>query len=87
MSTLTTITDDLIIQNKKQKKTDLQLFIEKYKPSKFKEMRGRIEVRSVSDLNGAMNKARETIKEYNMALVVVCDAEMSAYRAFEVREV
>jgi len=90
MSKILAINDSLAIipralQN--LKKTDLQIFIEKFQPSKYKEMSGKIEVRSVYNLEEAQNKAREVIKEYGLRLVVVRDGEMAANRSFEVKEV
>jgi len=90
MSKMLAINDSLAIVPralKNLKKSDLQIFIEKYQPSKFKVMTGKIEVRSVYNLEEAQNKAREVIKEYGLGLVVVRDAELAANRSFEVKEV
>ena len=90
MSKMLAINDSLAIVPralKKLKKSDLQIFIEKYQPSKFKVMSGKIEVRSVYNLEEAQNKAHEVIKEYGLGLVVVRDAELAANRSFEVKEV
>ncbi|KEQ31223.1 hypothetical protein N180_02955 [Pedobacter antarcticus 4BY] len=76
-----------IIPRIEKGKSDLQMFISKYKPSKYKVLKNGIEVRSVPNVEEAENKARELIKEMKLRLVVVRDAEMSAYRAFEVQEV
>jgi hypothetical protein len=88
MNKITAIDDSLAIVPRLQKnQSDLQQFIGKYDPSKFKELKNGIEVRGVYDLHGAMNKARELIIDLSMGLEVVHNAEMAAYKAFEVREV
>jgi hypothetical protein len=45
------------LQNKINDKPDLQIFIEKYEPSKFKELKNSIEVRSVADVEKSSNKS------------------------------
>jgi len=90
MSKMLAINDSLAIVPRALKnilKSDLQIFIEKYQPSKYKQMPGKIEVRSVYNLEEAKNKAREVINEYGLGLVVVSTGEMAAYKAFEVKEV
>lgn len=66
-------------------KTDLQIFIEKFQPSKYKELKNSIEVRSVVDVERASNKAAELIKSLSLGLVVVRDANTACRGAFEVR--
>lgn len=68
-------------------KTDLEIFIEKYQPSKFKKLKNSIEVRSVVDVESASNKAAELIKSLKLGLVVVRDASAACRGAFEVKEV
>ena len=68
-------------------KTDLQIFIEKYQPSKFKELKNGIEVRSVKDVEEASKRATGLINSMSLGLVVVRDAIMAERSAFEVREV
>lgn len=68
-------------------KTDLQLFIKKYQPSKFKELKNGIEVRSVKDIEDASKRATQLIDSMSLGLVVVRDAIMAERSAFEVREV
>lgn len=70
----------------KVKYSDLDKFLAKYQPSKFKRLSKSIEVRGVNDLEGAMNKARGLILDLKLRLVVINDAEMASYKAFEVRE-
>lgn len=65
-------------------KTDLQIFIEKYSPSKYKELKNSVEVRSVNDVEKASNKATELIKSLKLGLVVVRDANAASRGAFEV---
>lgn len=48
-------------------KSDLDIFIEKYQPSKFKKLKNSVEVRSVNDLEKATNKATELIKCHKLA--------------------
>lgn len=66
-------------------KKDLKIFIEKYQPSKFKELKNGVEIRSVKDVEGASNKARELIFSLNLRLVVVRDAKAAERGCFEVR--
>jgi hypothetical protein len=73
--------------NKRSDKTDLEIFIEKFQPSKFKELKKSIEVRSVHDVESASNKARKLIKSLGLRLVVVRDANAASRGAFEVDEV
>lgn len=91
MSKMLAINDSLAIVPRSERKaaaqTDLQQFIGKYQPSKFKVLKNGIEVRSVYDLNAAMNRARSVINDLNLGLVVNHDANMAANRSFEVREV
>lgn len=68
-------------------KTDLQIFIEKFQPSKYKELKNSVEVRSVHDVESASNKATELIKTLNLALVVVRDASAASRGAFEVKTI
>lgn len=68
-------------------KSDLEIFIEKYQPSKFKKLKSGIEIRSVQDVDGAQNKAAELIKHMSLGLTVVRDATAAARGSFEIREV
>jgi hypothetical protein len=68
-------------------KTDLQIFIEKFQPSKYKQLKNSVEVRSVHDIESASNKATELIKSLNLGLVVVRDASAACRGAFEVKAV
>jgi hypothetical protein len=68
-------------------KSDLEIFIEKYDPSKFKKLKNSIEVRSVVDVEKASNKAAGLIKSLALGLVVVRDADAACRGCFEVKEV
>jgi hypothetical protein len=68
-------------------KSDLDVFIEKYQPSKFKKLKNSVEVRSVVDVESASNKATELIDSLSLGLVVVRDASAACRGAFEVKKV
>lgn len=91
MNKITHQDDDLIIKSRYPKadenRTDLQKFIAKYQMSKFKVMKGKLEIRSVGNLTEATNKAAQLINDLGLRLEVVQSADMASYRAFEVREV
>lgn len=70
-----------------QAETDLQKFTRLFDPSKFKQLKNGIEIRSVGNLHRATFNAAELINEHSLGLVVVSNGEMAAYKAFEVREV
>ncbi|WP_442589697.1 hypothetical protein ACSBL2_00405 [Pedobacter sp. AW31-3R] len=63
---------------------DLQKFIDKFEPSKFKLMAKGIEVRGISDLNKTIAEAKQLIEKMKLKLTVVHHAEMVSCRAFEV---
>jgi hypothetical protein len=65
-------------------KSDMDIFIEKYQPSKFKKLKNSVEVRSVVDAEKASNKATELINSLSLGLVVVRDANAACRGAFEV---
>lgn len=65
---------------------DLNKFIDKFQPSKFKKLKDGIEIRSVYDIPDAISKAKCLIATMSLKLQVVHSAEMAAYRAFEIRE-
>ncbi|WP_316757524.1 hypothetical protein [Pedobacter aquatilis] len=64
--------------------TDIQRFIEKFEPSKFKILARGIEVRGIKDLNKNINFAKEIIEKLKLKLVVSHSAEMAMYGSFEV---
>jgi hypothetical protein len=71
----------------KAKPADLKIFIDKYQPAKFKQLKNGIEVRSVHDVEIASNKARQLINDLSLRLMVVRDANAASRGAFEVTEV
>jgi hypothetical protein len=68
----------------KIKVTDIQIFIEKFEPSKFK-MRSRgIEVRGIKDIHKSINFAKEVIEKLKLKLIISHSAEMAIYGSLEV---
>jgi hypothetical protein len=63
---------------------DLQQFIEKFEPSKFKLMTKGIEIRGINDLHRNINQAKDLIEKMRLNLVVSHNAEMVCYGGFEV---
>lgn len=63
---------------------DLQRFIEKFQPNKFKMISSGIEIRGAIDLHGAMNEARILIDRLQLSLYISHNAEMLSYKGFEV---
>ncbi|SOD12826.1 hypothetical protein SAMN06297358_0869 [Pedobacter xixiisoli] len=64
--------------------TDLQRFIEKFQPNKFKLMAQGVEIRGAVDLHNAMKEARMLIERFQLSLTVNHNAEMLSYQGFEV---
>lgn len=83
------INDSLVIiprrERSQPKLTDLERFINKFSPSKYKQLKNGIEVRSVGHLPDSMSKARSLIIDLSLGLEVVHTAEMASYKAFEIR--
>jgi len=65
--------------------TDLQQFIQKFEPSKFKLMSYGIEIRGLYDLHGSMLRAKSIIEGMGLNLKINHNAEMLTYRGFEVK--
>ena len=63
---------------------DLELFIKKFEPSKFKVMPKGIEIRGVNNLHRSMLYAQEIIVAHQLSLEISHNAEMISYRCFEV---
>lgn len=63
---------------------DLQKFIDKFEPNKFKLMAKGIEIRGVSDIHRAVVMAKDLIARLELNLTVSHNAEMLSYRGFEV---
>lgn len=64
--------------------SDLQQFIEKFEPSKFKLMAKGIEVRGINDLHKNITQAKDLIERMKLNLIVSHNAEMVCYGGFEV---
>lgn len=64
--------------------TDLQKFIEKFEPNKFKLLARGIEIRGNSDLHRSITFAKELIEKMKLKLTVHHSAEMALYGGFEV---
>ncbi|GGE45297.1 hypothetical protein EV200_104493 [Pedobacter psychrotolerans] len=63
---------------------DLQAFINKFEPSKFKVMPKGIEIRGINDMHRNITQAKEIIKTLKLKLEVSHNAEMLSYKGFEV---
>lgn len=63
---------------------DLQRFIEKFEPNKFKMLARGIEIRGNSDLHRSITFAKELIEKMKLKLTVHHSAEMAMYGGFEV---
>lgn len=64
--------------------TDLQKFIEKFEPNKFKMLARGIEIRGNNDLHRSITYAKELIERMKLNLTVHHSAEMALYGGFEV---
>lgn len=64
--------------------TDLQKFIEKFEPNKFKMLSLGIEIRGNSDLHRSITFAKDLIEKMKLKLTVNHSAEMAMYGGFEV---
>lgn len=63
---------------------DIQKFIDKFEPNKFKVMRSGIEIRGMNNIHDAIETAKEVIEKLKLNLQVAHNAEMVSYGAFEV---
>jgi len=64
--------------------SDIEKFIEKFEPSKFKRLARGIEIRGIKDLNKSIVYANEVIEKLKLKLSVAHSAEMAMYGSFEV---
>ncbi|KIO75073.1 hypothetical protein TH53_22760 [Pedobacter lusitanus] len=64
--------------------TDLQKFIDKFEPNKFKLMAKGIEIRGINDMHRNITQAKDLIERLELNLFVSHNAEMVSYGAFEV---
>lgn len=77
------------ISNRMQKtdtkiSADLQKFIDKFEPNKFKMLSRGIEIRGNNDLYQSITFAKELIEKMKLKLAVHHSAEMAMYGGFEV---
>ncbi len=63
---------------------DLQKFIEKFEPNKFKMLARGIEIRGNNDIHRSITFAKELIEKMKLKLTVHHSAEMAMYGGFEV---
>jgi len=63
---------------------DLQKFIEKFQPNKFKMMSKGIEIRGINDMHRNITQAKDLIERLELNLWINHNAEMLSYGAFEV---
>ena len=74
------------MENKSVKiSSDLQKFIDKFQPAKFKLLTKGIEVRGIhSNIHKSISSAKELIERMNLKLTISHNAEMVSYGGFEV---
>ncbi|WP_113653330.1 hypothetical protein [Pedobacter namyangjuensis] len=70
--------------NNKKIGKDLQQFIDKFQPSKFKMLDKGIDIRGVNNLHRDILEAKQIIESLNLNLFVSHNAEMLTYGGFEV---
>lgn len=63
---------------------DLQKFIEKFEPNKFKLLRTGLEIRGIRDMPRNITEAKALIERLDLNLIISHDAEMLTYGGFEV---
>ncbi|MBC6112492.1 hypothetical protein ACFOG5_02235 [Pedobacter fastidiosus] len=66
---------------------DLQKFIDKFEPTKFKIMAHGIEIRGVKDIHHNVLRANGLIEKLKLSLAVNHNAEMLSYGGFEVNDI
>lgn len=67
--------------------SDLQKFIDKFEPNKFKLMARGIEIRGINDMHRNISQAKALIEKLNLNLTVSHNAEMLSYGGFEVNNI
>ncbi|WP_214229630.1 hypothetical protein [Pedobacter sp. B4-66] len=76
------------MENKAIKITpDLQVFIDKFEPNKFKVMTKGIEIRGINDMHRNIRQAKDIIERLELSLIVSHNAEMLSYGGFEVNNI
>lgn len=68
----------------REERDDLQTFILLFEPSKYKELKNGIEVRGQPNLESNVAAAKALILQLKLNLMVISNAVMATYRAFEV---
>jgi len=68
----------------REESDDLQTFILLFEPSKYKELKNGIEVRGQPNLESNVAAAKALILQLKLNLMVISNAVMATYRAFEV---
>ncbi|PWS27094.1 hypothetical protein DHW03_13895 [Pedobacter yonginense] len=63
---------------------DLQKFIEKFEPNKYKTLVKGIEIRGINDIHRSITMAKALIEKFKLNLTVNHTAEMVGYGGFEV---
>jgi len=63
---------------------DLQQFLDKFQPNKFKLMGKGVEIRGIKDMHRNITQAKDLIQRLELNLVVNHNAEMLSYGGFEV---
>ncbi len=66
---------------------DLQKFIDKFEPNKFKLMAKGIEIRGINDIHRNITQAKDLIERLELNLIVAHNAEMLSYGGFEVNNI
>ena len=67
--------------------SDLQKFIDKFEPNKFKLMAKGIEIRGIRDMHRNISQAKDLIERLELNLTVSHNAEMLSYGGFEVNNI
>jgi hypothetical protein len=66
---------------------DLQVFIDKFQPNKFKIMASGIEVRGINNMHSTITQAKDLISRLELNLIIQHNAEMLSYGGFEVNNI
>ncbi|PWS31969.1 hypothetical protein [Pedobacter paludis] len=73
------------MMNKENKiSADLQRFIEKFEPNKYKTLARGIEIRGINDIHRSITLAENLIEKMKLKLTINHNAEMVSYGGFEV---